>query len=101
MNDIKITRRVTTTFLQCIPEAIKRFDAYMYPIVKRKSGKDIDTKWGKDVRIDPCEFDWDTKTISIRIPLNINDGIESIDDLDPNFYESIEAAFILLMNSCC
>lgn len=98
---ITITRRVTTPFLQAIPSTIEHFDAYIYAIVKRKVGKDIpNEKWGTDVRIDPCKFDWLSKTITINIPLNINFGIISIDDLDPVFFESLEAAFLALMFGC-
>ena len=98
--EIKIVRRVTTPFLQAIPPTIEHFDAYLYAVVKRKPGKDIDTKFGKDVRLDPCEFDWLTKTITITIPLNINLGITSTDDIDINFFESVEAAFLSLMHGC-
>ncbi len=98
--EIIIIRRVTTPFLQAIPDTVKHFDAYLYAVVKRKPGKDIDTKFGTDVRLDPCEFDWHTKTITITIPLNINIGIESIDDIDINFFECVEAAFLSLMHGC-
>jgi len=100
MNEIKVTRRVTTTFLQAIPPQIEHFDAFIYAVVKRKHGKDIDDKWGSDVRLDPCIFDWVRKTITITIPLNINIGIKSIDDIDQNFYEEVEAAFLALMVGC-
>lgn len=99
--EIKIVRRATTPFLQAIPKIVDHFDAYIYAIVKRKPGKDLpDVKWGTDVRLDPCEFDWVSKTISINIPLNINAGIKSIDDLDPMFFESVEAAFLALLHGC-
>jgi len=94
-----IARRVTTTFIQAIPEAITHFDASIYAIVKRK--KDLpNRKWGTDVRLDPVNFDWDRKTITITIPRKINYGIESINDLDPNFFEALEATFISLMVAC-
>jgi hypothetical protein len=35
----------------------------------------------------------------MTIPLNINYGIRSFDDLDPNFFESIEVAFLSLMHA--
>lgn len=99
--EIKILRRATTPFLQAIPPIVDHFDAYIYAIVKRKPGKDLPgVKWGTDVRLDPCEFDWVSKTISINIPLNINVGIESVDDLDPTFFESVEAAFLALIQGC-
>ena len=100
MNELKITRRVTTTFLSAIPPQVEHFDAFIYAVVKRKPGKDLNTKWGTDVRLDPCEFDWERKTITIHIPFNINDGIESVDDLSPTFFEEIEAAFLTLMWAC-
>jgi hypothetical protein len=97
MKELLLTRRVTTTFLQAIPTHIDHFDAYIYAVVKRKKGKDLDEEYGKDVRLDPCYFDWDKKSITIHIPLNINHGITSIDDLEENFFEAIEAAFLILM----
>ena len=101
MKEIKITRRATTPFLQAIPEIVCHFDAYIYAVVKRKPGKDMpNQKWGTDVRLDPCEFDWETKTISITIPLNINIGIMSIDDLNNDFFECVEAGFLALINGC-
>lgn len=101
MKEIKFTRRVTTSFLQAIPARISHFDAYVYAIVKRKKGLDIhEDKWGVDVRLDPCELDWDSKTITITIPLNINYGITSIDDLDPHFFEAVQASFLALMHGC-
>ncbi len=99
-NTITFTRRVTTSFLLAIPPQINKFDAYLYAVVKRKPEKEIDGKWGKDVRIDPCFLNWDQKTIEMRVPLNINEGIESVDDLDESFFETIQAAFIALMYGC-
>ncbi len=99
--EIKICRRATTSFLQAIPPQIEHFDAFVYAVVKRRPGKDIpEHKWGTDVRLDPCVFDWIRKSITISIPLNINEGISSIEDLDPNFYEAVEAAFLALMHGC-
>ncbi len=73
----------------------------MYAVVKRRPGKDLpQEKWGTDVRLDPCILDWTRKTITVTIPLNINTGVESVDDLDPNFYESVEAGFLALMQGC-
>ena len=99
--EIKFIRRATTPFLQAIPPIVEHFDAYIYAVVKRKPGKDLpNVKWGTDVRLDPCELDWITKTITITIPLNINNGINSIEDLDSTFFESIEAAFLSLIYGC-
>jgi hypothetical protein len=95
---IKITRRITTPFLESIPEQIKHFDAYIYAVVKRKPGMDVLTQpFGVDVRIDPATFDWNSKTITANIPLNINAGISSIEDLNDDWFESLEASFLALM----
>ena len=101
MKKIKFIRRATTSFLTAIPPCINHFDAYIYAVVKRKPHKIIpDIKWGSDVRLDPCEFDWVSKTFTITIPLNINPGIQSVEDLDPHFFEAVEVAFITLMLGC-
>lgn len=100
-HSIIITRRVTSAFINAIPPQIQHFDGYLYAIVKRAKDKDIpDHKYGQDVRIDPCEFDWKSKTITCIIPYNINFGIKHITDIDPMFFESIEASFIALMHGC-
>jgi len=97
--EIKVTRRVTTPFLEAIPPQITHFDSYIYAIVKRKEGLDIpNDKFGKDVRIDPAKFNWEQKTITVIIPLNINSGIETIEDLDPDWFESLEASFLAMMH---
>ncbi len=99
--EIKFTRRVTSSFLQAIPPSIAHFDAYVYAIVKRRPKLDLPhLKWGADVRLDPCELDWESKTITITIPLNINVGIASVDDLEPHFFEAVQAAFLALMHGC-
>lgn len=96
---LKLTRRVTTPFLQSIPPEIEHFDAYMYAVVPRKPGKDFpDEEWGVDARIDPCRLDWEHMSIEMTLPDKINYGIESFDDLDPRFFEAVEAAFISLMH---
>jgi hypothetical protein len=101
MKEIRLTRRVTTPFLQAVPPQIQHFDAFIYAVVKRRPGKDIpDEKYGVGVRLDPCILDWTRKTITITIPLNINTGIMSVDDLDSNFYEAVEAGFLALMQGC-
>lgn len=98
---IVVSRRTTTSFLQALPAQVEHFDAYLYAIVDRRSGKDnLNSPWGTKVRLDPCILDWARKTITITIPLNINVGIESLDDLEPNFYEAVEAAFLALIYSC-
>lgn len=92
------SRRLTSSFFRALPTAFEHFDAYIYAIVKRKKDKDIaHIKWGTDVRLDPCVLDWKHRRIIIYIPLNINVGITSIDDLHPDFYEAVEAAFLALM----
>jgi hypothetical protein len=101
MKIITQERRVTSCFLQAIPPQIEHFDAYIYAIVPRRPEKVVpEAEFGTEVRIDPCRFNWDTKSITMQIPLDFNDGIESFDDIDPQFYESIEVAFVLLMQSC-
>lgn len=101
MSEIVITRRCTTPFLAAVPPQVEHFDAHVYAIVKRKPGKDLpNEKYGTDVRLDPCLLDWTTRCITIHIPLNINTGIESVDDLDPAFFEAVEAAFLAIIQSC-
>ena len=96
---LKLTRRVTTPFLQSIPTEIEHFNAYMYAVVQRKPGKDFpDHEWGVGARIDPCILDFDHLSIEMSLPSKINYGIESFDDLDPRFFEAIEAAFISMMH---
>lgn len=98
VKEIKVTRRVTTPFLEAIPPQIVNFDSYIYAVVKRREGLDIpDVKYGTDVRIDPAVLNWKRKTITVTIPLNINIGIKSIDDLNPTWYESLEAAFLAII----
>lgn len=98
---IKVTRRVTTPFLSAIPPQIKHFDAYIYAVVKRKPHKELpNIKFGTDVRLDPCTLDWNRKTITVNLPLNINVGIDDLDDLEDDWYESVEASFLALINAC-
>jgi hypothetical protein len=97
LKGIYLTRRVTSSFLQAIPPNIQHFDAYLYAVVKRKPEKETNNKWGKDARIDPCFLNWEQKIIEMVIPFNINDGIKSIDDLDEEFFEAIQASFIAMM----
>ena len=100
MKQLVITRRVTSAFLSSLPANVEEYSAYLYAIVPRKPESIIpQVKYGTDVRLDPCYFDWATKTITMNIPFNINPGIASIDDLEPSFYESIEAAFLALLFS--
>lgn len=100
MNVIKITRRVTSPFLQAIPPQLEEFDAYIYAVVKRREGKNCEGEFGKDVRIDPAILKLDQGIITVIIPLNINKGIESIDDLHEDWYEAVEAAFLSLIYGC-
>lgn len=100
-NFLTYTFRITRPFLVAVPPVVKHFDAYIYSVVKRKPGMDIPhEKWGVDVRLNPCILDWDKKCITIKIPLDINTGITSIDDLDPDFYEDVQAAFLTLISNC-
>ena len=99
---IIITRRVTSSFLKSIPRVIDHFDGYIYAVVKRKPEFEVpDHKWGIDVRLDPCTFNWDLKAITIYLPLSINYGINDINNLHYNFFDGIEAAFLAIMNGCC
>lgn len=101
MEHIKLIKRVTTPFMQAVPQQVEHFDAYIYAIVKRKPGKDIpDTKFGTDVRLDPCELNWRSRTITVYIPLNINIGIDSENDLQDDWFEAVEAAFLAIIAGC-
>lgn len=86
---IKI-HRVTSNFIQSIPHHVKHFDGILIAEVKTKSDR--------LAILDPCIFDWNTKTISMNLPENRNDNIE-FSDLDDNFYEGLEAAFLVIMNA--
>lgn len=89
---LTVTRRVTTPFLQEIPKHVEQFDAYIYAIVQNRT---LD----KEVILDPCILDWDRKTITITIS-DKNAGIRGFEDLDPNFYEAVEAAFLAFIKNC-
>lgn len=93
--ELLIHRRVTTPFLQAVPPQVEYFDAYLYAVVKRRHHQP-----GTEVKLDPCVLDWTSKIITIHIPFNINEGITSFDDLDPLFFEAIEAAFLALIFGC-
>lgn len=96
---IKVTRRFTSPFVEAIPPQITHFDAYIYAVVKRKKGLDLPSEpFGVDVRIDPAIITWQNKTITAIIPTNINAGISSIEDLDPDWFEALEASFLALMH---
>jgi len=97
LKGIYLTRRLTSPFLQAKPPNIQHFDVYLYAKVKRKPEKETNNEWGKDVRIDPCFLNWEQKIIEMVIPFNINNGIKSIDDLDEEFFEAIQASFIAMM----
>jgi len=100
MKKLTITRRITSPLLQAIPQQIKHFDAYMYIVVPRKKNKNVPNhRWGRNVRLEPVTLNWDQMSITIVMPLSINYGIRGFDDLDPNFFEAIEAAFLSLMQS--
>lgn len=102
MNQLIITRRVTSNFLKLLPDTVEQYSAYLYLVVDRAPHAILkNTKYGYDVRIDPCYFDWVTKSITMYIPQNINPGIESIDDIEPTFYEGVEAAFLAMLLSIC
>lgn len=101
MDQIVVTRRLTSPFLQALPSQVEEFDAYIYAVVKRKPGMDLENEeFGADVRIDPAILKLKIGTITAIIPKNINKGIESIDDLDEDWFESVEAAFMSLIYGC-
>jgi len=100
MKHLIFTHRLTSVFMASVPQHTIEFNAYLYAIVPRKPETIIPgVKYGEDVRLDPCYLDWDSQTITMYIPLNINPGINGVEDLDPHFYESIEAAFLALLLS--
>jgi hypothetical protein len=100
MEKIILSKRLTTPFLQALPPQVEHFDAYIYAVVPRKKEKEVDSKYGKNVRIDPCVLNWEQKTITAIIPLDINDGITSTNDLDDNWLEIVEASFLMLIFGC-
>ena len=100
MSELTIKRRATSTLLRALPEHIQQFNADLYVIIARKPEATVPGEYGKDVRLDPCSLDWNSKIISIRIPLDTNPGITGVKDLDPNFFEAIQAAFLTLANAC-
>jgi len=97
---ITVRKRVTTSFLKSIPPSVHEFNAYLYAVVKRKPHTIATGKFGVDVRIDPCHFNWDTGTITAIIPRNINHGITSIDDLADDWFDCLQSAFLVLMHQC-
>lgn len=94
--EITLKRRVSTDFLESIPESIQNINVKMYLVVKRK--QNIDCEYGTDARIDPCELNLKDKTINFTIRKRYNPGIQSFDDLEPTFFESAQAAFTIF---CC
>lgn len=100
MEAIEITRRITSPFLQALPPQVEEFDAYIYAVVGRKEGKDITGEFGKDVRIDPAILRLSQGIITCTIPYNINHGIETIDDLEEDWFEAVQAAFLALVHGC-
>jgi hypothetical protein len=83
-----------------MPPHISIFDAYLYAEVPRKVDKILPCQFGDVVRIDPAKLQLQKGIITVNIPLDINVGIYSIDDLECTWFESIEAAFLNLMVSC-
>lgn len=100
MNELIIRRRATSTLLRSLPVHIEEFNAQLYVIVARQPGSEVSGERGKDVRLDPCTFEWDNKQITIRIPLDINPGIHGVEDLHPDFFEAVQAAFLTLAHAC-
>lgn len=100
MGQFVIRRRVTSTLLDALPPTIKHFDAHLYAIIPRKEDRICPGQYGSDVRIDPCILDWASGTITMTIPLDINPGLAGLEDLDPDFFEAVQAAFLALAHAC-
>src|SRR4051812_59666 len=100
MNDILITSRATSSLLRALPAGLEHFQASLYVIVARRPQPADPAEYGKDVRLDPCSFDSESRNITIRIPLDINPGITGPEDLDPDYFEAIQAAFLCLAHGC-
>lgn len=100
MTEIIITRRLTSTFLRALPAPIDHFNAHLYAIVARKPHAVVPGETGKEAFLDPCVLDWKSRTLTIHIPIDINPGIRSVDDLDPDFYDAVQAAFLSLAYAC-
>jgi len=95
---ITLTKRATSPFLVAIPSQITHFDARIYVVVKRKPGLDLPhKKYGQNVRLDPVSFDWCSKLFTINIPLDINIGISSIEDIEEDWFDSVQAALLMFM----
>jgi hypothetical protein len=98
---IMVSKRLTSPFLQAVPDNISEFDAFIYAVVDRKKDKIVEGEtFGKDVRIDPAILRLNQGLIIAIIPKNINLGIESVEDLQDDWFESLEAAFLKLILSC-
>ena len=100
MNEFTIQRRATSILLRSLPPHVEQFNAHLYAIVARRPGSEVPGERGRDVRLDPCIFDWESKTISIRVPLDINPGVKGVEDLHPDFFEAVQAAFLTLAHAC-
>lgn len=79
---------------------MQEFDAFIYAVVPRQEGKDTDGPFGQDVRIDPAELRLSQGVIIAHIPANINHGISSVDDLQEDWFEAVEAAFLAFIYGC-
>lgn len=95
-----VRRRITSPMLQQVPAVVKEFDAYLYAVVPRAAGREMAGKYGGDVRIDPCVLDWRNKCLVLQIPFDVNPGVSGVEDLDPDFFEALQAAFLAFMNAC-
>ena len=100
MTELNIKCRITSTLLDALPDQIVEFNAHLYVIVKRKQESFGPTKSEQSVKLDPCILDWESKTISIRIPFDINPNITCMNDLPPDFFDVVQAAFLTLAYAC-
>jgi hypothetical protein len=98
MRKISLTRRVTSSFIDAIPKQYEDLQGCVYAIVQRKPEKVVpDSPYGIDVRLEPCSLNLAERTIKMTLPLDLNEGIHSFEDLDPHFFEAVEAAFLVLI----
>lgn len=92
--DIVISRRLTSNFIDLIPPQVQEFTAELYLIVPTKNEQ-------LDIRINPCVFDWATKRITMVLPKDLNPDITGVNDLNPDWFDGVQAAFYMLIVSCC
>lgn len=97
-----MNKRVTSSFLQAVPQQIEEFDAFMYLMIPRKSSSIKQCKFGDCVIIDPAQLYLSRGLICINIPFGseeepLNVGISSVDDMVDEWYEYVQACFLSFM----